>query len=45
MVRVSQFVLGDFCIVCLGFHCVNFSMLAVAVCEFRAGRDGKPKES
>jgi uncharacterized membrane protein len=31
---VLKFILGDFCIVCTGFHCVNFSMLAVALFEF-----------
>ena len=33
--------LGDFCIVCTGFHVVNFSMLAVALFEFFDKDDGK----
>ena len=36
LLYVLKFVLGDFCIVCTGFHTVNFCMLAVAVLEFRA---------
>ena len=35
LLYVLKFILGDFCIVCTGFHCVNFSMFAVAVFEFR----------
>jgi vitamin-K-epoxide reductase (warfarin-sensitive) len=34
LLYVLKFVLGDFCIVCTGFHCVNFSMLALALFEF-----------
>ena len=34
LLYVLKFILGDFCIVCTGFHCVNFSMLAVALFEF-----------
>jgi vitamin-K-epoxide reductase (warfarin-sensitive) len=40
LLYVLKFILGDFCIVCTGFHFVNFSMLAVAIFEFRAV-DGK----
>ena len=29
LLYVLKFILKDFCIVCTGFHCVNFSMLAV----------------
>ena len=36
LLYVLKFILGDFCIVCTGFHVVNFSMLAVAVLEYRA---------
>ena len=35
LLYVLKFILGDFCIVCTGFHVVNFSMLAVAIFEFR----------
>lgn len=35
LLYVLKFILGDFCIVCTGFHVVNFSMLAVAVFEYR----------
>lgn len=35
LLYVLKFILGDFCIVCTGFHCVNFSMLAVAIFEFK----------
>jgi len=46
LLYVLKFILGDFCIVCTGFHVVNFSMLAVAIFEFRdkgpaAKRKGK----
>ena len=45
LLYVLKFILGDFCIVCTGFHVVNFSMLAVAVLEYRAvegkGRHGE----
>ena len=39
LLYVLKFILGDFCIVCTGFHVVNFSMLAVAIFEFRAVED------
>jgi len=35
LLYVLKFILGEFCIVCTGFHVVNFSMLAVAVFEYR----------
>lgn len=35
LLYVLKFILGDFCIVCTGFHCVNFSMLAVAIFEYK----------
>ena len=41
LLYVLKFILGDFCIVCTGFHCVNFSMLAVALFEFFAVDDVK----
>jgi len=41
LLYVLKFILGDFCIVCTGFHCVNFSMLAVAILEFRDRPKGK----
>ena len=34
LLYVLKFVLKDFCIVCTGFHCVNFSMLTLAVLEY-----------
>ena len=34
LLYVLKFILGDFCIVCTGFHTVNFSMLAVALFEY-----------
>mmetsp|Transcript_36151 Transcript_36151/g.71863 ORF Transcript_36151/g.71863 Transcript_36151/m.71863 type:complete len:160 (-) Transcript_36151:113-592(-) len=40
---VLKFILKDFCIVCTSFHCVNFSMLAVAILEFRDRQAEKPK--
>ena len=43
LLYVLKFILRDFCIVCTGFHVVNFSMLAVALFEFFA--DDKPKKS
>ena len=30
LLYVLKFILGDFCIVCTGFHCVNFTMFAQA---------------
>ena len=43
LLYVLKFILRDFCIVCTGFHCVNFSMLAVALFEFfdRTPTEGK----
>mmetsp|Transcript_18561 Transcript_18561/g.54541 ORF Transcript_18561/g.54541 Transcript_18561/m.54541 type:complete len:171 (-) Transcript_18561:178-690(-) len=42
LLYVLKFILGDFCIVCTGFHCVNFSMFAVALFEFfDSGTSGK----
>ena len=35
LLYVLKFILGDFCIVCTGFHTVNFAMLAVAIFEYR----------
>ena len=35
LLYVLKFILGDFCIVCTGFHCVNFAMLSVAYYDFR----------
>ena len=43
LLYVLKFILRDFCIVCTGFHCVNFSMLALAIFEFRDWRAGKSK--
>ena len=34
LLYVLKFILKDFCIVCTGFHCVNFSMLALAILEY-----------
>tara|TARA_B110001452_G_scaffold33372_1_gene25874 strand:- start:1825 stop:2319 length:495 start_codon:yes stop_codon:yes gene_type:complete len=36
LLYVLKFILEDFCIVCTGFHCVNFSMLSLAVLEYRS---------
>jgi len=38
LLYVLKFILGDFCIVCTGFHTVNFSMLALAIFEARDAR-------
>lgn len=35
LLYVLKFILGDFCIVCTGFHIVNFSMFALAIFEYR----------
>merc|ERR1711907_512453 len=35
LLYVLKFILQDFCIVCTTFHCINFSMFAVVVAEFR----------
>lgn len=43
LLYVLKFILKDFCIVCTGFHVVNFSMLAVAVYEYRDRDEGKKK--
>mmetsp|Transcript_31278 Transcript_31278/g.51791 ORF Transcript_31278/g.51791 Transcript_31278/m.51791 type:complete len:161 (+) Transcript_31278:21-503(+) len=45
LLYVLKFILGDFCIVCTGFHCVNFSMLALAIFEAREGWSVKAKRS
>ena len=34
LLYVLKFILKDFCIVCTGFHCVNFSMLTLAILEY-----------
>ena len=34
LLYVLKFILGDFCIVCTGFHCINFSMFALALFEY-----------
>mmetsp|Transcript_94994 Transcript_94994/g.164137 ORF Transcript_94994/g.164137 Transcript_94994/m.164137 type:complete len:176 (-) Transcript_94994:59-586(-) len=36
LLYVIKVILKEFCIVCFSFHCCNFSMLALAVFEFRA---------
>ena len=36
LLYVLKFILGDFCIVCTGFHCVNFTMFAQSVFEYRS---------
>ena len=38
LLYVLKFVLRDFCIVCTGFHAVNFSMLVLAIGEARDAR-------
>ena len=43
LLYVLKFILGDFCIVCTGFHVVNFSMLVVAIFEYRAVEPEKKK--
>lgn len=43
LLYVLKFILGDFCIVCTGFHCVNFAMLTVAIFEYR-DRDSEKKK-
>ena len=40
LLYVLKFILKDFCMVCTGFHCVNFSMFAVAIFEFLDRSDG-----
>jgi len=45
LLYVLKFILGDFCIVCTGFHCVNFSMLALAAFEARESSSSKAKRS
>eukprot|EP00939_MAST-03C_sp_MAST-3C-sp1_P000344 g344.t1 len=44
LLYVLKFVLGDFCIVCTTFHCVNFGMLYLAVCEQRSKGNEATKE-
>merc|ERR1712007_30118 len=36
LLYVIKFVLKEFCIVCFSFHCCNFTMLVLAVLEFRS---------
>lgn len=36
LLYVIKFVLHDFCIVCTSFHVCNFTMLALAIAEFRS---------
>ncbi|KAL1526760.1 hypothetical protein AB1Y20_015456 [Prymnesium parvum] len=43
LLYVLKFILGDFCIVCTGFHCVNFSMFAQALFEYRSVPTSKGK--
>ena len=43
LLYVLKFILGDFCIVCTGFHCVNFTMFAQACLEFRSGTPATDK--
>lgn len=43
LLYVLKFILKDFCIVCTSFHCINFSMLAVAIFEFRATDKAKKR--
>ena len=43
LLYVLKFILRDFCIVCTGFHLVNFSMLALAIFEF-CDTNGKGKK-
>ena len=43
LLYVLKFILRDFCIVCTGFHCVNFAMLTVAIFEYR-DRDPEKKK-
>jgi len=46
LLYVLKFILGDFCIVCTGFHVVNFSMLALAIFEYRdVGAKAKGKRA
>lgn len=41
LLYVLKFILGDFCIVCTGFHIVNFCMLTLAIFEFRERKSFK----
>ena len=45
LVYVLKFILGDFCIVCFGFHCVNYTMLLLAIFEAREHGVAKLKAS
>ena len=45
LVYVLKFILGDFCIVCFGFHCVNYTMLLLAIFEAREHGLAKLKAS
>jgi len=45
LLYVLKFILGDFCIVCTGFHCVNFTMFAQAVMEYRSAPVEKGKKA
>ena len=44
LLYVLKFILGDFCIVCTGFHVVNFSMFSVAIYEYRDQPSKKSKK-
>lgn len=43
LLYVLKVILKDFCIVCAGFHCVNFSMFTLAVFEARDSWTSKRK--
>eukprot|EP00908_Phaeocystis_cordata_P007632 Transcript_18287.p3 GENE.Transcript_18287~~Transcript_18287.p3 ORF type:complete len:122 (-),score=61.73 Transcript_18287:589-954(-) len=43
LLYVLKFILKDFCIVCTGFHCVNFSMLTLAILEYSSPDPPAPK--
>ena len=44
LLYVLKFILGDFCIVCTGYHVVNFSMFSVAIYEYRDQPSKKSKK-
>ena len=45
LLYVLKFILGDFCIVCTGFHVVNFSMLALAILEYKDRSPARSKRA
>lgn len=45
LLYVIKFILKEFCIVCFSFHCCNFTMLLLAVLEFRNPEVKKAKQA